>query len=78
MGLQNRCRYIKGDMFEQAPSADLYLMKMILHDWNDDECIEILSNMHKSASDKSKVFIIESYSIKWKIQSTFTNYLTYK
>jgi predicted transcriptional regulator len=59
MGLQDRCRYIKGDMFEQAPSADLYLMKMILHDWNDDECIKILSNIHKSASDKSKVFIIE-------------------
>ncbi len=59
MGLQNRCRYIKGDMFEQVPPADLYLMKMILHDWNDDECIKILSNIHKSASDKSKVFIIE-------------------
>jgi predicted transcriptional regulator len=59
MGLQDRCRYIKGDIFEQAPSADLYLMKMILHDWNDDECIKILSNIHKSASDKSKVFIIE-------------------
>jgi hypothetical protein len=59
MGLQDRCRYIKGDMFEQVPSADLYIMKMILHDWNDDECIKILSNIHKSASDKSKIFIVE-------------------
>ena len=24
MGLQDRCKYIKGDMFEQVPSADLY------------------------------------------------------
>jgi O-methyltransferase domain len=59
MGLQDRCKYVKGDMFEQVPPADLYTMKMILHDWNDDECIKILSNIHKSASDKSKVFIIE-------------------
>ena len=59
MGLQDRCRYIKGDMFEQVPHADLYIMKMILHDWNDDECIKILSNIHKSASDKSKIFIVE-------------------
>jgi len=59
MGLQDRCKYIKGDMFEQVPSADLYIMKMILHDWNDDECIKILSYIHKSASDKSKVFIVE-------------------
>lgn len=59
LGLQDRCKYIKGDMFEQVPSADLYIMKMILHDWNDDECVKILSNIHKSASDKSKLFIIE-------------------
>jgi predicted transcriptional regulator len=59
MGLQDRCKYIEGDMFEQVPLADLHIMKMILHDWNDDECIKILSNIHKSASDKSKIFIIE-------------------
>jgi predicted transcriptional regulator len=59
MGLQDRCKYIKGNMFEQVPSADLYIMKMILHDWNDDECIKILSNIHKSASDNSIVLIVE-------------------
>ena len=59
MGLQERCKYVKGDMFEQVPSAHLYIMKMILHDWNDEECVKILSNIHKSASDKSKIFIIE-------------------
>ena len=35
------------------------MMKMILHDWNDEECIRILSNIHKSAPDKSKVIIVE-------------------
>ena len=59
MGLQDCCKYLKGNMFEQVPSADLFIMKMILHDWNDNECIKILSNINKSASDKSKVFIIE-------------------
>jgi len=59
MGLQDRCKYIKGNMFEHVPSADLYIMKMILHDWNDDECIKILSKIHKSASDKSKILIVE-------------------
>lgn len=59
LGLQDRCKYIKGNMFEQVPSADLYVMKMILHNWNDDECIQILSNINKSASNKPKIFIIE-------------------
>lgn len=59
MGLQDRCKYLKGDMFEQVPSADLYMMKMILHDWNDEECIKILSNIEKSAPENSRVLIIE-------------------
>lgn len=59
MGLQDRCKYLKGNMFEQVPSADLYMMKMILHDWNDEECIKILSNIEKSAPENSRVFIIE-------------------
>ena len=46
-------------MFEQVPPADLYIMKMILHDWNDDECIKILSNIHKAAPDKTRMFIVE-------------------
>ncbi|MGD9533657.1 MAG: methyltransferase [Candidatus Nitrosocosmicus sp.] len=59
MGLQDRCKYLKGDMFDYVPPADLYMMKMILHDWSDEECVKILSNIYKSAPEKSKVFIIE-------------------
>jgi hypothetical protein len=39
--------------------ADAYSLKMILHDWNDNECIEILSNLRRSASARAHVFIIE-------------------
>ena len=59
MGLQDRCKYVEGNMFEQVPPADLYIMKMILHDWNDDECIKILSNIYKAAPDKTRMFIDE-------------------
>jgi hypothetical protein len=34
-------------------------MKMILHDWNDDECINILRNIHGSCSKDGRVFIVE-------------------
>ena len=50
LGLQARCRHVGGDMFESVPSADAYSLKMILHDWNDGECIEILSNIRKAAT----------------------------
>ena len=39
LGLQQRCQYVAGDMFEAVPKADAYSLKMILHDWNDAECI---------------------------------------
>jgi len=45
LGVADRCRYVAGDMFVDIPSADAYIMKMILHDWNDEECIQILRNM---------------------------------
>lgn len=58
-GVADRCRYIGGDMFKEIPAAEAYSLKMILHDWNDDECVQILSNIRRSASQKGRVFIVE-------------------
>jgi hypothetical protein len=59
MGVQNRCTYIAGNMFDDVPKADAYIMKMILHDWSDDECVKILSNIHQRSSNEGTVFIAE-------------------
>jgi hypothetical protein len=60
IGVANRCMYIEGDMFREIPSADAYITKMILHDWNDNECIKILSNINRSCSSHDgRVFIAE-------------------
>ena len=37
VGVEDRCSYVKGDMFREVPPADAYVLKMILHDWNDEE-----------------------------------------
>ena len=54
-----RCAFVAGDMFVDVPAADAYTMKMILHDWNDAECVQILKNLHRRASRPGRVFIIE-------------------
>jgi hypothetical protein len=59
LGLGDRCSYLAGDMFVDVPEADAYTMKMILHDWNDDECVRILRNVHRRAVPAGRVFIIE-------------------
>jgi O-methyltransferase domain len=39
LGVTERWSYVSGDMFStsnELPSADAYIMKMILHDWSDE------------------------------------------
>jgi hypothetical protein len=59
VGLGDRCRYVAGDMFAQVPAADAYSLKLILHDWNDHECIAILRNLRAAATGPRRVFIME-------------------
>jgi hypothetical protein len=59
LGVEHRCRFVAGDMFRAAPSADAYIMKLILHDWNDDECVRILENQRRAATANGRVFIVE-------------------
>jgi hypothetical protein len=45
-GLASRCTFIGGDFFESVPAGiDLYILKHILHDWNDARALRILQNV---------------------------------
>src|SRR5262245_36226414 len=59
LGLEARCRYVGGDMFKDVPRADAYGLKMILHDWNDAECVAILDVIRRAADGPARVFIME-------------------
>lgn len=59
MGVEDRCTYLAGDMFEAVPEADVYVMKNILHDWSDEDCERILSTIRHSAPDHATLFAIE-------------------
>jgi hypothetical protein len=59
LGLGDRYESVPGDMFEAVPFADAYMMKLILHDWNDDESVQILQTLHRAAAQGAQVFIIE-------------------
>lgn len=57
--VQDRCSYVGGNMFQSVPKADAYSLKMILHDWNDEECIKILTNLRESSTEAGRIFIVE-------------------
>ncbi len=57
----NRVVTVSGNFFESVPvKADLYMLKYIIHDWSDDECVTILENIKAEMPDGSKVIIIET------------------
>ncbi|XP_022156559.1 trans-resveratrol di-O-methyltransferase-like [Momordica charantia] len=46
--------YLPGDMFQSIPPADVLLLKWILHDWSDGECVEILKKCKEAITSNGK------------------------
>jgi hypothetical protein len=58
--LQNRSNCINGDFFQSIPeNCDGYILKSILHDWNDEDALRILKNCYESMPPNSHILIIE-------------------
>lgn len=58
--LNERCKFTAGNFFISAPSgSDIYLLKVVLHDWDDESAKLILQNCKKAMSKNSKLLIIE-------------------
>ena len=55
----DRTEVIGGDFFEALPAADLYLLKFILHDWDDESCVKILSRCREAMVPGGRIAIID-------------------
>lgn len=59
-GVSNRVELASGDFFQSVPAgADAYMMKHIIHDWDDEHSIKILKNVLTAMKENAKVLIIE-------------------
>jgi len=59
-GVAERCRAVPGDFFASVPKgADAYLLKQVIHDWDDDEAIAILRNVREAMVPGARVLIAE-------------------
>jgi hypothetical protein len=60
-GLADRCQVIGGNFFESVPGgADAYLMRHIIHDWDDEKATRILQNVHRAMPTAGRLLIVES------------------
>ncbi|KAJ1406075.1 Winged helix-like DNA-binding domain superfamily [Sesbania bispinosa] len=57
----NGVEQIAGDMFQSVPKADAAFIKWVLHDWSDEECIQILKKCREAIpKGNGKVIIVEA------------------
>jgi ubiquinone/menaquinone biosynthesis C-methylase UbiE len=59
-GVAARLEYAGGNMFESVPPADVYIMKHIIHDWEDEKCIRLLENCRRSLQGDGRVICVDA------------------
>jgi hypothetical protein len=60
-GIAERCALQSGDFFKTVPKGcDAYIVKRVLHDWDDDRCAIILSNCLSAMNKKGRVLVVDS------------------
>jgi len=59
-GMSDRCEVIGGSFFEHVPrGGDAYLLKHVIHDWNDERASAILRNCRDAMPAHAKLLIVE-------------------
>lgn len=59
-GLDGRCAFVAGDFFDAVPQdADLYVMKSVIHDWDDAQARMILETCRRGMPRSARLLLIE-------------------
>lgn len=59
-GVADRCEIVGGSFYESVPSgADAYILKHVLHDWDDETSLTILKNCHSAIEENGKLLVVE-------------------
>jgi len=59
-GVAERCELVSGDFFAAVPEgADLHILKLIVHDWDDERATQLLTNCHRALPPGGKLLLVE-------------------
>ena len=59
-GIADRCAAIAGNFFQSVPAGgDVYMMKWIIHDWDDEKATKILKNIRSQIPQTGRVIIVD-------------------
>ncbi|GLY78989.1 O-methyltransferase [Actinoallomurus iriomotensis] len=56
----DRCEFVAGDFMAEVPrGADIYVIKSVIHNWNDEAALRILRNCRASVGEHGRLLLIE-------------------
>jgi hypothetical protein len=59
-GVAERTEVVAGDFFAVVPSgAEVYLLAHVIHNWSDDECVDILRVVRSAMTEHSRLLVVE-------------------
>jgi hypothetical protein len=59
-GVADRCDLLSGDFFRSVPEGgDAYMLKVVIHDWDDDRAVQILRNCHHVMPSQARLILVE-------------------
>ena len=59
-GVHDRCDIVSGSFFEQLPKGgDVYILKSIVHDWDDPSSVSILRQCRAAINDGGRLLLVE-------------------
>lgn len=59
-GVSDRVDIVGGDFFESVPEGcDRYVLEAIVHDWDDESCVRILSNCRAALPPEGRILVLE-------------------
>ncbi len=58
--VEARCEFVAGDMFQSVPAGgDLYIMKQIIHDWDDAAAIRLLTHCRQALAPGGRLVVVD-------------------
>lgn len=65
-GVADRVKLESGDFFEAVTAgADAYMMKFIIHDWDDERAVKIMQNIHRDSTAEARLLLVEMVVPAW-------------
>jgi ubiquinone/menaquinone biosynthesis C-methylase UbiE len=59
-GLAQRCEFVSGDIFAQAPAGgDLYVLSRVLHNWDDEAARAVLARCRRAIAETGTLLLVE-------------------